>query len=451
MVVVGRRDLPLSSPQDGGAKGHDAGPAARKVSVRSVLLGAALVLLLLVPCARAQMPDGAPRLAGAKAAIVMEASTGDILLSRNASERRQIASTTKLMTALVVLSRTDLDDIFSATGYDPLPVESQIGLRAGERMSVRDLLRATLLPSANDAAAALAVGTMGSMEAFVAEMNRRAQALGLRETRFANPIGLDAEDNHSSARDLAKLAIELRRHEFFRRTVDLPRATLRSGTRDRTVINRNALVRRVDFVNGVKTGHTRRAGYVLVGSATRNGVTVVSVVLGEPSERARDADSLALLRYGLSRYDARTVMPQGRVLGRVDLRYRDGETVDVVAGSTVKRVLRTGMRTRVSVGGLPAEVDGPLPRGTRLGTATISTRDGVLARVPVVTARPVAEAGLGDRLNDMLSRSQTIVALALLLVCSLPLVLLRRRAINRRRVLDAEHRRARRREESAVQ
>ncbi len=421
------------------------------MTVRPVLFGAVLALLLATPCAQARSPAGAPRLQGAKAAIVMEASTGDVLLARNPGQRRQIASTTKLMTVLVALQHTDLDDVFSATGYDALPVESQIGLRPGERMSVRDLLRAALLPSANDAAATIAAGTMGSTEAFVAEMNRRAKALGLSDTSFANPIGLDDPMNYSSARDLAKLAVQLRRYEFFRRTVDLPSAVLRSGVRKRTVINRNALVRRVDVVDGVKTGHTRRAGYVLVGSATRGGVTVISVVLGEPSERTRDSDSLALLRYGLSRYDARTVMPQGRVLGRLPLRYRGGESVDVVAGATVARVLRTGARTRVAVTGLPADVDGPLPRGTRVGTATIRRGDEVLARVPVVTARPVAEAGLGDRLDDMLSRSQTIVAMVLLLVCSLPLLLLRRRAINRRKALDAEHRRARRREESAVQ
>ena len=420
------------------------------MTLRPVLLGAVFALLLAAPCAVAQSPAGAPRLQGAKAAIVMETSTGDVLLSRNPSERRQIASTTKLMTVLVALQRTDLDDVFSASEYRASAVESQIGLRLGERMSVRDLLRATLLPSANDAAAAIAVGTMGSTGAFVAEMNRHATALGLRDTHFANPIGLDDPKNYSSARDLAKLAIRLRRYEFFRRTVDLPSATLRSGTRKRTVLNRNALVRRVDAVDGVKTGHTGRAGYILVGSATRDDVTVVSVVLGEPSEHARDADSLALLRYGLSSYDARTVVPQGRVLGRVALRYRDGESVAVIAGGTVKHVLRSGARTSVTVTGLPADVDGPLPRGTRLGTAIVRRGGEVLARLPVVTARPVAEAGLGTRLDDMLSRSQTIVALVLLLACSLPLVLLRRRAINRRRALDAEHRRARRREESAV-
>jgi D-alanyl-D-alanine carboxypeptidase (penicillin-binding protein 5/6) len=420
--------------------------------VRS-LVGALAALLAAwlapAPVAAATTPPGAPALQ-AKAAIVMEASSGDVLFSENPRQRRAIASTTKLMTVLVALQRSDLDDVFSAANYHAAAIESQIGLRPGERMSVRDLLRATLLPSANDAAATIAVGTMGSTQAFVAEMNRRAVSLGLRDTHYTTPIGLDDPGNYSSARDLARLAIRLRGYEFFRHTTNLPRATLRSGTRTRTVINRNTLVRRVPDVNGVKTGHTSRAGFVLVGSASRGGVTVISVVLGEPSEHARDVDSLALLRYGLRGYVAATPLPVGRVLGKVALHYRHGESVAVVAGSTVRRVLRTGARTRVSVDGLPAEIDGPLRRGARVGTAVVRAGDKVLASVPVVTARPVAEAGLGVRVTDLLGRSQTIVALVLLLVCSLPLVLLRRRAMRRRRALDAEHRRGRRREETPV-
>jgi D-alanyl-D-alanine carboxypeptidase (penicillin-binding protein 5/6) len=415
---------------------------------RRLLLTVALALLAAAPAASAQSQP--PPLAGAASAIVMEATTGDVLYARNADEHRSIASTTKLMTVLVALQRDDLDDIFSAVDYHASPAESQIGLIPGERMSVRDLLRAALLPSANDAAATLAVGTMGSTGAFVREMNRRAKALGMKNTHYGNPVGLDDPDNYSSARDLATLAIRLRRFEFFRRTTDLPRATLRSGGRTRTVINRNTLVRRVDDVNGVKTGRTNRAGYVLVGSASRDGVTVVSAVLGEPTERSRDADSLALLRYGLDSYAAETPLPEGRVLGKVPLRYRGDEAVDVVAGATIRRVLRDGVRSSVTVAGLPKEVDGPLPRGSRLGTATVRAGGKLLARVPVVTARPVEEAGLGTRLDDLLGRAETIVALVLLLACSLPLLLLRRRALARRRALDAEHRRARRREESAV-
>ena len=410
---------------------------------------AAVLAAWLVGAPVAAGQSGAPPLQ-ARSAIVMEASTGDVLYSKSSRQRRSIASATKLMTVLVALQRTDLDDVFTATNYHAGVGESQIGLRPGERMSVRDLLRATLLPSANDAAAAIAVGTMGSTQQFVAEMNKRAAALGLRDTHFTTPVGLDDAGNYSSARDLAKLAVRLRAYEFFRRTTDLPRATLRSGSRKRTVVNRNTLVRNVEAVNGVKTGHTNRAGYVLVGSARRAGVTVISVVLGEPNERARDADSLALLRYGLNAYEAVTPLPQGRTLGKIDLRYRRGESVNVVAGASVRRVLREGTRTSVTVSGLPAQVDGPLPRGSRVGTATVRAGKEVLSRAPVVTARSVQEAGLGTRLSDLASRSQTIIALIVLLVCSLPLLMLRRRAMRRKRALEAEHRRARRREETPV-
>lgn len=412
-------------------------------------LSAALLVVVGGGPAPAALAATAP-VVQAKAAIVMEASSGDVLYAKNARQRRPMASTTKLMTVLVTLQRTDLDDIFSAPIYHAGPGESLIGLRAGERMSVRDLLRAALLPSANDAAATLAVGTMGSTQAFVAEMNRRAKALGLSDTHYTTPVGLDTPGNYSSARDLAKLAIKLRSYEFFRRTTDLPRATLRSGSHKRTVINRNNLVREVPVVNGVKTGHTSKAGYVLVGSARQHGVTVISVVMGEPNEVARDADSLALLRYGLASYHATTPLPQGRRLGKIALRYRGGQFVNVVAGDTVQRVLRNGVRTTVSVTGLSRQVDGPLPRGSHVGIAIVRAGRKVLARVPAVTATAVAEAGLGTRLSDLVGRSQTIVALVLLLICSLPLVLLRRRAMRRRRALDAEHRRARRREETPV-
>ena len=152
------------------------------MSVRRLLLAATAALLALAPAAAAQAPTG-PRLEGAKSAIVMEASTGDVLFARNAADRRSIASTTKLMTVLVALQRDDLDDIFSAVDYQATPMESQIGLRPGERMSVRDLLRAALLPSANDAAATLAAGTMGSTAAM-----RRTSVLRLRTVRMRSPL-----------------------------------------------------------------------------------------------------------------------------------------------------------------------------------------------------------------------------------------------------------------------
>jgi D-alanyl-D-alanine carboxypeptidase (penicillin-binding protein 5/6) len=392
--------------------------------VAAVLLTAALG----APAARAQ--GGPPPDVQAASAVLVEASTGDVAFQRAARERRAIASTTKLMTALLALEGIALDDVLTAPGYEAAPAESVIGLQRGERMTVRDLLRALLLASANDAAVALAVGLSGSTEAFVGEMNRRARELGLRDTSFANPIGLDEEGNHSSARDLVRLTAVLRRQPFFRETVDLPRVVLRSGSRRRTVQNRNLLVREVPMVDGVKTGRTLEAGYVLVGSASRDGVTVLSVVLGEPTEAARDADTLALLRYGLSRYERRTVLRAGQGLRTASLEHRD-DRVRLVAAETVERVLRRGERARARVVSAPEELDGPLPAGQRVGTIEVRVRGRVVDRVPLVTAVAVAEASVADRVRSALSEPLAMLLVVLLLGCTVTLALLRRRVVRR--------------------
>ncbi|HEV2062552.1 MAG TPA: D-alanyl-D-alanine carboxypeptidase family protein, partial [Solirubrobacteraceae bacterium] len=388
-----------------------------------------LSLALLAAPVAAVAQDGAPDIQ-APTAILVEPSTGDVVFERRADERRPIASTTKLMTALLALEGMALDDVLTAPAYDAGPMESVIGLREGERMTVRDLLRALLLESANDAAVALAVGLSGSTDAFVEEMNERAEQLGLEDTSYANPIGLDEEDNYSSAADLVKLAQVLRRKPFFRETVDLPRATLRSGARTRTIENRNNLVREVPFVDGVKTGRTSEAGYVLVGSATRDGVTVLSAVLGEPTEAARDEDTIELLRHGLERYERRTVLRDGRRLARADLEYRD-EQVDLVASETVDQVLRRGERARVRVVDAPEELDGPLPAGAEVGTVEVRARGEVVERIPLVTAVAVEEASVGDRIAFALGEPLSIMLVVLLLLCTVLLALLRRRVVRR--------------------
>jgi D-alanyl-D-alanine carboxypeptidase (penicillin-binding protein 5/6) len=393
---------------------------------RIAALALAIALLLTPAAARAQ---AAPAVT-APSAIVVEASTGDVAFAKAASERRPIASATKLMTALIALDTLALDDVLTAPPYAAAPAESLAGLNAGERMTVKDLMRALLLPSANDAAVTLATGVSGSVPEFVGEMNDRARELRLRDTHFTNPIGLDQGDNRSSARDLVRLAIALRSNDFFRDTVDMPRATLTSGDERRVVLNRNTLVRDVGYVDGVKTGHTAEAGYVLVGSATRRGVTVVSAVLGDPSEAARDADSLALLKYGLSRYRRATIVEQDAVFGRAKLEYRD-RRVELVAGESVRRVLRRGEKADVRVIGAPEEISGPLPQGSRVGTIEVRVRDRTVARTPLVTSAAVAEASLGDRLGDVLSRPGSVLLLLVLLVCTVSLVLLRRRVLRR--------------------
>ena len=267
-----------------------------------------------------------PAVPNAAAAIVVDGRNGEVMFAKRAGEQRQMASTTKLMTALLTLERTRPREVFTAAAYDAAPVESQIGLAPGEQMTVADLLEALLLESANDAAVTLAEGVSGTSEAFVADMNARAEELGLEDTSYANPIGFDDPLSHSTARDLAALARELLARRRFARVVDLPLAELESGARPRVIDNRNTLVAAYPFVSGVKTGHTLGAGYVLVGSGRGpGGARVISVVMGEPSEAARDEDTLKLLRWGLARFNRVRVVfdhnsPQVTALDRASRR-----------------------------------------------------------------------------------------------------------------------------------
>jgi serine-type D-Ala-D-Ala carboxypeptidase (penicillin-binding protein 5/6) len=401
------------------------------VAVRRAASALAVALALVLAVAARPAAAAAPSVR-APAAILVEPATGDVVFQRNARDERPIASTTKLMTALLTLERAKLGDVMTTVRYRALPVESVIGLRAGERMTVADLLRGLLLASANDAAATLAARIGGSRARFVRLMNARARQLRLRDTQYANPIGLDEAGNHSSAEDLVKLTLILRRNAFFRAVTNLPSATLRTGSRQRTIANRNVLVRNVPVVNGVKTGHTSTAGYVLVGSATRNRVTVVSAVLGDPSEAARDADSLALLRYGLGRYRRVAAVRRGATYATAKLRFRDA-TVPFVATRTVRRTVRRGEPIRTRILGAPAEVEGPLPAGARVGTIELRWRGRPIDRVALVTGRAVPSPTVTQRAGGLIGRTVLVLVAAAVALGSLQLVLLRRRTRQRSR------------------
>ena len=390
---------------------------------------AAVALLAAVPAAARAADPPKPQIT-AETAVVIDARTGETLYARRADRRRAIASTTKIMTALVAREGADLGDVFPASAYKPAAIESQIGLKRGERLSLHDLLEALMLPSANDAAIAIAEGVSGSRSAFVDSMNAKAEELGLKNTSFENPIGLDDPDNFSSARDLALTARVLLRDRTLAKIVDSPRATLTTGGRPRTVVNRNRLVQQYPWVNGVKTGRTQKAGYVLVGSAARQGVRVVSVVTGEPSEGARDRDSLALLQYGLAQFERKRVVARGRTVEEADVKYFDEDQVKIVPARSASLTIRRGERVRRVVEA-PERLTGPLPRGERVGTMLISYRDKVVRRVPLVTADPVRGANTWDKITASIGTGGA--ALAFLAFAGLvALTVLRVRSARRR-------------------
>lgn len=369
-----------------------------------------MAMLMLLPAAASAKevePEG-------KAWLLLDARTGAVLESHAATERLPIASTTKLMTAYVALKELPLDKMVRAAPYHPTYGESLLNLRAGQPISVRDLLYGLILRSGNDAAYDLARAAAGSEARFVRQMNLRAAALGLADTHFANPIGLDQRGNYSTARDLATLTQRLLRIPVFARIAAARAARLRSVHPPRRIVSINELLKLAPWTTGVKTGHTFKAGYVLVGSGRRKGVELISVLIGAPTDEARFEGSLGLLDHGFARYRRRLPVRAGQDLADPSIRYAGGE-LPLRAARTIAAGVRPGQRLGVHVQA-PSEVEGPIARGTRLGMVTV-TVDGLPAGSTALRAgRAIPTAGVLDRVRSFIDEHAILTAAALFVI-----------------------------------
>jgi D-alanyl-D-alanine carboxypeptidase (penicillin-binding protein 5/6) len=356
----------------------------------------------------------------AKSWALIDGRTGEVLTSHAGDERLLIASTTKLMTAYVALKDLPLGKIVEAQPYEYEFGESVMGLVPGEKISVRDLLYGLILLSAGDAAHTLAIDAAGSVKKFVAQMNRYAAALGLTNTHYANPVGLDQKGNYSSALDLAALTEELERITTFAKIADSREALLRSVHPHRRIKSINELLEMAPWVTGVKTGHTWKAGYVLVGSGSRHGIRLISVAIDAPTDETRFSDNLELLEWGFRQYRRGVALPRGKELAGPSIRYSGGELpLRTAHALTVRK--RQGQKVEVEVDA-PAQVTGPIRRGARLGTATVSV-DGLRAgTVPLVAGRSVPAASSFDKARGFVGEhpvTLVVIACAILIAAIL--------------------------------
>jgi len=323
-------------------------------------IGASATAAAAPPAGLAALPAGA--------LVLIARGSGKILFAERANNELPIASTTKLMTALVTVEREQAADTLVEQPYTAGLGESLADVPAGGRLGLADMLRAMLLPSGNNVAYSLALDVGGTIPRFVSMMNGLAALLDLGRTHFTTPIGLDTPgDNYSTATDLARLARVVLRDPLIAKIVDQPSARLADGV---VVHNRNDLVGAYRWVVGVKTGSTQDAGYCLVAAASLNGVHLISVVLGAPSEAARDADTLALLRYGLSLFRSVPVAVAGRAYASVAVTGRS-RRVRLIAKRSLRVVLARGVRLHVSRDGSPRDCSdryGRAPSRARSGS-----------------------------------------------------------------------------------
>ena len=355
--------------------------------MRRALAAVFAALVVVSPAA------GAPPQVAAKAYLVENGATGEVLAGHRSNARVPIASITKLMTVIVALDHAKLDDVVVAAPSAAAVGESTIALRPGERISVRDLVEAALVQSANDAAWALAayVGK-GDVPTFVRLMNAKAKALGLRETHFVRPDGLDIAGHVSSARDVTLLARVAMQNPAIRSIVDDRTATIAGGRRLHTW---NDLLGSFPGVIGVKTGHTAAAGWSQVAAARGRGFVLYATLLGSPTRAQRNSDLSALLRWGLSRFATVAVVDAKRVYARAAVGY-DRAPVAVVAPKRILRAVRVDRTLREQLV-VPTAVELPVREGQRVGQVRVFDGPRLVAESPLVAARSVDRPALGAR------------------------------------------------------
>jgi D-alanyl-D-alanine carboxypeptidase len=340
------------------------------------------------------------------AAGILVTGDGEELWARAADEKRAMASITKIMTAVVVLeSVKDLDETVEIAPEAAAVGESEAGFVAGQRLSVRTLLEAMLVHSANDAASALAIHVAGSERAFVERMNAKAAELDATSTHFANVHGLDAPDHYTTARDLATIARYALSLPEFRRIVAMPAVRVPAAWGPTRYENSNKLIGSYPGATGVKTGWTNDAGYCLVASAKRDGVGLVGVVLGTRSESDRFVQARALLDWGFAHYRVRRLVSEGTTVAAVPVEdYLDLAVPAVVSTDASAPVfdVRGALEATVSVA---ESVRAPVRRGDRVGTVTVVQGDRIVAQAPVVAARDVAAPAWYERVGVWATRA----------------------------------------------
>ena len=357
--------------------------------MRRLALAAALAALALAAPAAAAPPP-----VHSSAYVIEDARTGEVLASSHAHEHLPIASLTKMMTVLLALEHHKLTDVVRVDSRAAIVGESTINLRPGETLTVRDLIKGALIQSANDAAAALALSMAPDFASFARLMNAKAAELGLHDTHFVRPDGLDVPDHYSSAADMTKLARILMHTRFVRETVDEKTATIGGG---RTLYTWDDLLSIFPRTIGVKTGHTSQAGWCQVAAARGAGVTIYATLLGGPSRSVRNVDLESLLIWGLAQFRVVPVIQAGRTYATAQVPYGK-RPLELVAAKPLNAVARLGRGLTEKVVAASA-VALPVRQGAVLGRVEVWEGGKLRGSSDLVASRTINKPGLGSRLG----------------------------------------------------
>ena len=371
----------------------------RKTRCAALLLVAALFIPSLA--AAAPLEDGLPIEITSPAVILAEAETGTVIFEKNADERREVASITKLMTALLVFEALEDNDIALT---DQVTVSqraaamegSQALLDADTDYKLEDLLRTMIMASANDSAVALAEYLAGTEENFVQRMNERAQALGMDDTHYVNCTGYPQEGQYTTARDVMTLSCEVSRHPAYHTYASVWVDTLvHPSGRTTDLTNTNRLVRFYEGCDGFKTGSTDAAKYCVSATAEKNGMRLIAVVLGCENSQTRFNEARSMLEYGFATYQRTTIARKGDALGeQLKVNRGSAESVDLLLGSGLSMLLRNGQASQLKMElVIPESIDAPVEAGQVVGFVRVLLGETVVAKLNVVAASAVLLPG----------------------------------------------------------
>ena len=358
-----------------------------------------IFLLILIPVVKAEeIEDLAPN---AKSAIMIEASTGEILFQKNAYEKLPPASMTKMMSILLILEEIEKgnlkwDDEIVASETAASMGGSQIFLEAGEKMTVTELLKGISIASGNDATVAMAEKIAGTEEAFVKRMNERAKGLGLKNTHFVNSTGLDIDNHYSSAYDMSLIAKELVKHEKILEFTGTYEEYLRKDSDNPFwLVNTNRLVRFYKGVDGLKTGYTSSAGYCLTATAKRDDMRLITVVMNEPDTSKRSSDTTKMLDYGYNVYTVENIIDNSTTIDKKKVELGKKEEVDIISKETITILRKKSDKDRNIV--YKANIDkivAPVKKGDKVGTIDIIEDNKVISIIEATVKEDINKASI---------------------------------------------------------
>lgn len=337
----------------------------------------------------------------AKSAILIDASTGNIIYEKNAHEKLAPASMTKMMSMLLIMEAIDRGELkwnqmITASENASSMGGSQILLETGEKMSVKDLFKGIAVASGNDAVVALSEAIAGTEDEFVKRMNQRAKELGLQDTNFKNPHGLDTANHYSSSYDMSLIAKELVKHEKVLEFTSIYEDYLREGQKNKVwLVNTNKLVRFYDGLDGLKTGYTKEAGYCLTSTAKRGDTRFITVVMGEPDTKTRNSETTSMLDYAFSQYESEKIFSKDNAVGTVRVDLGKTETVKLFPMEDVsvlnkKSENKKNANYELKVNHLSA----PIKKGEKVGELILKVEGEKNRTIPLTVQNKVAKANL---------------------------------------------------------